>query len=212
MRNIKLIVEYDGTDFCGWQVQNDVRTVQGELEAALEKLTRSFIRVTSAGRTDAGVHALGQVVNFKTDSNLPVHVFTVGLNPLLPRDVKVLDSSEVDEDFNSRYSAYYRSYRYHIIKRPLAIGRQYAWYLKDDIDILKMQEASSLIMGIHDFESFCQAGSDVKHYNCDVHKVLWHEKGDRIHFDIIANRFLHNMVRILVGTFINIGNGTLNQK
>ncbi len=210
MRNIKLEIEYDGTNFCGWQIQTDVRTVQGELETAITQLTREKIRVHSAGRTDTGVHALGQVVNFKTQSRLSEEVFQLGLNGILPKDVRVISAVEAEDDFNSRFSAKSRTYRYNIITRPVAVGRQYAWFFKKKLNMAKMRDACSLIIGSHDFQSFCQAGADVNHYLCNVLEADWDEKSDMLIFNITANRFLHNMVRILVGTFVKIGTGSIN--
>ncbi|MBN2413621.1 tRNA pseudouridine(38-40) synthase TruA [candidate division KSB1 bacterium] len=210
MRNIKLEIEYDGTNFCGWQIQTNVRTVQEELEKALTQLTREKIRVYCAGRTDSGVHALGQIVNFKTESRLPEYVFQVGLNGILSKDIRVINAEEAEDDFNSRFSAKSRTYRYDIITRPVAVGREYAWYFKKKLNMAKMQDASSLIIGSHDFKSFCQAGADVNHYLCDVFEAAWLEIDDKLIFNITANRFLHNMVRILVGTFVKIGTGSIN--
>jgi len=209
MRNIKLEIEYDGTNFCGWQIQSKVRTVQEELEAALNQLTREKIRVISAGRTDAGVHALGQVVNFKTKSLLPDRVFRLGLNGILPKDIRVINAEETEIKFNSRFSARSRNYKYYIATRQIAVGRQYAWFYKKTLDLDKMQQACSLIVGSHDFKSFCQAGADVNHYLCHVKKADWQKENEKLIFNITANRFLHNMVRILVGTFVNIGIGAI---
>ncbi len=205
MRNIKLIIEYDGTDFCGWQIQPQVRTVQAELEQALSQLTCEKIRVTAAGRTDSGVHATGQVLNFFTNSKLPDYVFHVGCNAILPRDIRVNDAQQVHENFSSRFSARARTYHYYILTKPVAIGRQYAWYFNEPLNLSLMQEACQLILGSHDFQSFCQTGADVNHYLCDVSHATWRRDNDKLIFEIIANRFLHNMVRILVGTFIKIG-------
>lgn len=204
-RNIKLTLEYDGTDFFGWQRQPNVRTVQAEVEHALSELTQETIKTTVAGRTDTGVHALGQVVNFKTHSDLPTDVFVKGGNAILPKDVRVIAAEEVDSNFNARFSARARSYRYRISKKPRAIGRQYSWYLMHKVNFGLMQEACPLILGEKDFQSFCQAGTDVPHFRCVVHSATWTETEDYYIFDISANRFLHNMVRILVGTFLEIG-------
>jgi tRNA pseudouridine38-40 synthase len=205
MRNIKLEIEYDGTDFCGWQIQPNVRTVQEVMELALSQLTGETIRVIAAGRTDSGVHANGQVINFPTTSHLPDYVFRLGSNSILPRDVRVINAQEVDAEFNSRFSARARYYRYFITTKPIAIGRQYAWYFGEALNLHIMQQACQLILGSHDFQSFCQSGADVNHYLCDIAHASWTRDNDKLVFEITANRFLHNMVRILVGTFIKIG-------
>ncbi len=209
MRNIKLTLEYDGTDFCGWQYQPRQRSVQGELETALGRLTQQKVAVTAAGRTDAGVHALGQVANFHTSSELPLVAFARGANALLPYDVRVLDGEEVPESFSARYSACSRAYRYVISNRPRAIGRQYSWHQPAGLDLDAMHKAAQAFVGSHDFESFCQAGAALDHYRCLVHHAEWRDAGDELVFEIRANRFVHNMVRIIVGTCVEVGRGAL---
>ncbi len=205
MRNIKLVLEYDGTDFHGWQSQPNVRNVQDELERSLSTISQEDIRVTVAGRTDTGVHALGQVVNFKTKSLLPLETFQRGGNALLPRDVRILSAEPVEEDFSARFSARFRSYRYVISQRPSAIDRNFTWYFPLHLDISEMDNACSCLYGENDFKSFCQAGSQVNHYRCFVHHASWSKTDDKIIFNVIANRFLHNMVRSLVGTLLEVG-------
>jgi len=209
LRTIKLIIEYDGTDFCGWQIQVNDRTVQAELERSLSMLTNESIRATAAGRTDSGVHALGQVVHFKTLSTLPLDAFVRGGNTRLPYDVRIVSAEDVDGNFHARYSAKARTYRYTITKRPIAVGRRYVWYYWNSLDVERMQAACQYILGSHNFKSFCQTGSDVKHHICDVQIADWQETDDQFIFTIKANRFLHNMVRILVGTMVEIGEGKL---
>jgi tRNA pseudouridine38-40 synthase len=208
-RNIKLTVEYDGTDFCGYQIQPKDRTVQAELERSLTLLTNENVRLTAAGRTDSGVHALGQVVNFKTYSQLPLDVFIRGGNTRLPRDVRIVAADDVDENFSARYSARRRTYRYVITKTAKAIGRHYAWYYWNELDIDKMNACCADILGTHDFTSFCQAKAEVDHYLCDVRSAFWRETENEIVFGVSANRFLHNMVRTLVGTMVEIGDPRL---
>lgn len=205
MRNIKLIIEYDGTNFCGYQLQPDERTVQAELERSLSMLTTERIRLIAAGRTDSGVHALGQVVNFITNSRLPIQTFVKGGNTRLPRDIRILAAEEVPEDFNARYSAKSRTYRYVITTKNRAIGRHYAWYYWNELDEKKMNAACAAILGSHNFASFCQAKAEVDHYVCDIRYAFWKHGDDQLIFDICANRFLHNMVRTLVGTMVEIG-------
>ncbi len=205
MRNIKLILEYDGTEFCGWQRQRSERTVQEEVERSLCKLTEEDIKLIAAGRTDSGVHAMAQVVNFKTNSSLPIEVFVRGGNSRLPRDVRILSATDVDENFSARYSARRRTYRYYISTRPLAVGRFYAWTYWNPLNIEPMQNACLDILGTHDFSSFCQAKAEVEHYLCDVRHAWWYKQDHYVVFEICANRFLHNMVRVLVGSMVEIG-------
>ncbi|MBN1478851.1 tRNA pseudouridine(38-40) synthase TruA [candidate division KSB1 bacterium] len=205
MRNIKLIIEYDGTNFCGYQIQPNERTVQAELERSLSMLTTETIRLTAAGRTDSGVHALGQVVNFKTKSRLPIEAFVRGGNTRLPKDIRILLAEDVPEDFSARYSAKSRTYRYVITRKSQAIGRHYAWYYWNQLDVKKMRAACADILGSQNFASFCQAKAEVDHYICDVRYAYWQQIDNRLIFEICANRFLHNMVRTLVGTMVEIG-------
>ncbi len=208
MRNIKLTIEYDGTDFCGWQIQVKDRTVQAEVERSLTMLTNAPVRLTAAGRTDSGVHALGQVANFKTTSTLPLDVIVRGGNSRLPFDVRIVLAEEADENFNARYSAKSRLYRYNIAKRQKAIGRQYSWYYWNSLNLEKMNACCADILGTKDFQSFCQVKADVDHYLCNVRHAFWRETEEELVFEIRANRFLHNMVRILVGTMVEIGDVT----
>ncbi|NLP09034.1 tRNA pseudouridine(38-40) synthase TruA [bacterium] len=207
MANIKLVLEYDGTHFNGWQLQPEQRTVQGTVEAALSRLTAEPIRVHCAGRTDSGVHALGQVVNFHCHRVWNPEIYVNGGNGLLPRDVRILSAEPVSDDFHSRYSARSRSYRYQISRRVCAVGRQYRWHVPYELDVQAMASAVSGLVGEHDFESFCQAGSGLHHFRCLVHQVDWQRQGDELIFEITANRFVHNMVRILVGTCVEFGRG-----
>lgn len=209
MRNIKLTLEYDGTDFSGWQWQPRLRTVQGTLQQALAEILETSPTVLAAGRTDAGVHALGQVVNFKTESTLGAETFKNALNDHLPRDVVVLESTEVAESFHARYDAVRRTYRYVISRRHRAVGRQYAWYCKFPLDVGRMREAAAPLMGEHVFAAFSKASEDEPHFRCCVEDIRWEETEDEVVFTISANRFLHNMVRILVGTLVEVGRGRL---
>lgn len=209
MRNIKLTLEYDGTDFCGWQWQPKGRTVQGTLQSSLKKLLQESPTVIAAGRTDAGVHALGQVVNFKTKSILDLNSIRLGLNSFLPRDVTILEAEEEDEKFNARFDAVKRMYRYVITKRPRAVGRQYSWYCKFNLDLDKIKNASEFLIGEHVFSAFSRADDEETHYLCNVESVQWQETKDEIILEICANRFLHNMVRIIIGTMVEVGRGRL---
>lgn len=204
MRNIKLTLEYDGTDFCGWQRQAGDRTVQEAVERSLSLLTEETVKVTAAGRTDSGVHAIGQVINFKTESRLPLEAFVRGGNSRLPKDVRILKAEEVPLDFSARYSAVARVYRYYVSDRPSAVGRQYAWHYWRPLALEKLREFCPIILGEHDFKSFCQSGADVDHFVCNVRWAWWQRSETGLVFEICANRFLHAMVRILVGTMVDL--------
>lgn len=205
MRNIKLTLEYDGTDFHGWQYQPGLRTIQDEIERSLKQIFNEKIHVTGSGRTDAGVHAMGQVANFKIDSAMTLEKIRAALNGTLPRDVRVMAVEEATEKFNSRYDAVRRHYRYTIIQNESALKRFHAWCYKTKLNLEKMQQASDYLKGRHDFQAFCQAGADVNHHWCTVEEIKWQLQQDVLTLDILANRFLHNMVRIIVGTMVNVG-------
>jgi tRNA pseudouridine38-40 synthase len=207
MRNIKLLIEYDGTSFVGWQTQASGRSVQEEITKVLEQILQEPIILIGSGRTDSGVHARGQVANFKTNSSLGVGSILSGLNGILPDDVYCFSAEEVPEKFNARYDARERMYRYHIGTRPTAIGRQYQWYVKYDLNVVAMNTVAASIVGDFDFQSFCKYEADVNHYRCTVKTSRWLEERGMLIYEIRANRFLHGMVRALVGTMIDVGRG-----
>ena len=209
MRNIKIVLEYDGTDFCGWQLQPKDRTVQGVLQSSLKQLLRESQTVHASGRTDAGVHALGQVANFKTKTKLTLDSIQNGVNSYLPADVRVLSVEEAGEEFHSRYDAIKRTYRYVIARKTLAVGRQYSWFCKYKLDLSKIRSASEFLIGKHSFEAFAKLNEEEKHYLCNVESVRWQESEEDFSFTISANRFLHHMIRIIVGTMIDVGRGKL---
>jgi len=204
----KLTIEYDGTNFCGWQVQPNKRTVQSELESALFSFYQEKIRVTASGRTDAGVHALGQVISYSTQKNRTDKQIRFGLNSFLPNDITVKKVESVSNDFNPRYDAIRRYYFYQIYQDTSALYRRTAWCILDQLNVLEMKKCANLIVGEHDFQSFCSSKAEVNQFRCTVEKAAWaYEKPQMLVFTIIANRFLHNMVRILVGTIVEVGRG-----
>ncbi|MEK9138481.1 MAG: tRNA pseudouridine(38-40) synthase TruA, partial [Bacteroidota bacterium] len=207
MRNIKLTIEYDGTDFVGWQTQANGRSVQEEITKVLQQVVQEKVSLNGAGRTDSGVHARGQVANFFTSSSLEVYSILNALNGMLPDDVCVHAVEEVPEKFHARYSARGRVYRYYISLKPLAIGRQYKWFVKYSLDVDAMTNIAQMIIGEHDFESFCNYAADVEHCRCAVTGSCWMQQSGGLVYEVKANRFLHGMVRALVGTMVNIGRG-----
>jgi tRNA pseudouridine38-40 synthase len=209
MRNIKLTLEYDGTDFNGWQWQPKGRTVQGALLEAAETLLQESPNLIAAGRTDAGVHALGQVVNFKTDSDLDLGSVRLGLNSFLPNEVVVLDAREVDERFHARFDAVKRTYRYVISTRSRAIGRQFSWHCKYQLNLDAIREATEALLGQHSFKSFCKETEEEEHYLSNVESAVWQESEDFLTFEITAKRFLRNMIRIIIGTLVDVGRGRI---
>ncbi len=207
LRNIKLEIEYDGTDFYGWQVQPELRTVQGEVQDRLQIILKQKVNLIGSGRTDVGVHALRQVANFTTDSRLDKDSILRGLNGLLPDDVVIKKVEEVDLDFNARYSAKSRTYQYRIYLGRTAILRRYVWQVLYSLNVESLVKATQQIIGEHDFSSFCVTESSKGSNICKVSEATWEKSVDELIFIIEANRFLHTMVRSLVGTLIEVGRG-----
>ncbi|MCD6117150.1 tRNA pseudouridine(38-40) synthase TruA [bacterium] len=206
---IKITIEYDGTDFSGWQVQPGERTIQQEIESAIEKIAKQNIRIIAAGRTDAGVHAWGQVASFKIDSNLPLKAFKQGLNVLLPRDIIIKNAEYVDNNFNARRNAVRRIYRYVISKENRAIGRNYCWAPKYSFSVNPMIEAAACLEGEHEFSSFCKVESNDGNCFSKVYRAELIETDIEIIFEIEAVKFFHNMIRIIIGTLMEVGRGKI---
>jgi tRNA pseudouridine38-40 synthase len=208
VRNFKLTIEYDGGSYFGWQRQKDPNTIQGAIERAIHRLTGHSVSLSGSGRTDAGVHALGQVANFHTDTHLAAGDIGRALNSLLPEDIVILSCDEMPESFHARFDVVSKIYRYCLLNRPLpsAIGRQYAWHIKRSLDIDAMRGALVHLRGTYDFKAFEGAGSPRAHSVRQVLKAeLFERNGGGIDFEIEANGFLRHMVRNMVGTLVDIG-------
>ncbi len=209
MRNIKLIIEYDGTNYAGWQVQPNGLAVQQVLEGALAKLTGAKVRLYSSGRTDAGVHARRMVATFRTDKSIPLRAFSDGLNTLLPPDIAVREAEEVSVDFDPRRDARGKHYRYTILNAPrrLPLARLHAWHVRERLDLDAIRKAAVHLVGEHDFAAFrasgCAAGTTVRR----IDALEIGQEGDIIHIDVTGSGFLRNMVRIMVGTLVEVGLG-----
>lgn len=212
MRNLKLTIEYDGTNFNGWQIQKDKRTVQEEIQIALTKILKEEITVVGSGRTDAGVHALAQVANFKTEKTIKPTELLYGINTMLPIDIVVTNVEEEVEEFNARNSAKTKHYRYVInnSKFPSALNANREYHFKYFLDIEAMQMAANDLIGEHDFKAFSAAGCSVKNTIRRIDCLNVNKLGDRVIIDIVGNGFLYNMVRIIVGTLLDIGSGKLD--
>jgi tRNA pseudouridine38-40 synthase len=206
----RLDLEYDGTDFQGWQQQPDVRTVQESIESAVQQLFGVKIPVIGAGRTDAGVHATGQVAHFRTVHERSLKTVYQALNAILPRDIRVTAATFAQPDFHARFSAQWRSYRYRIAKIPIALGRSYCWTCPHPVDVQRMKEAAAFILGNQQFRSFAHARDEEIHYLSSVYRADWSETDRYCEFVVEANRFLHGMVRLLVGTFVDVGRGKID--
>lgn len=210
--NIRLTIEYDGSAYSGWQVQPRQKTIQGEIEAALTRLTSQKVTLYTAGRTDAGVHALAQTANFKIDHNLPVEKYRDGLNFYLPDDILIASAQPVDERFHSRYSAIYRKYRYLIGREKSAVDQLKRWNVTTSLDMAIMSEAADRIIGEHDFASCCVVSSQKENNDCIVYDSAWTELDGILKYDVTANRFLHNMIRSLVGMMYRLGRHEITLK
>jgi tRNA pseudouridine38-40 synthase len=210
MRTLRLTLAYDGTDFHGWQVQTTGRTVQGEVEAAWASVTGERLRIQGAGRTDAGVHALGQVASLRTETQLSAHKLRLGLESLTPEDVAVLDVADVPEEFNARHSARGKRYRYQLVNAPTASPflRRYAWHVRKPLDRPAMRAAAAALLGAHDFSSFRLAGCDAKTPVRELRQVDFVERDDgALWIELEASAFLRGMARAIVGTLVEVGRG-----
>jgi tRNA pseudouridine38-40 synthase len=204
-RNIKLTIAYDGTDFCGWQRQENDRSVQGDIELALEKMHGKKIDLTGAGRTDSGVHAVGQAANFYTDiDSIPADRFAPALNSLLPHDVRVIKTHEVESSFHARFSAKARTYRYQFLCRPmLPHENRYNLHLNRFPRIDLLNAYGRLLLGETDCSIFAGAGDTSTSKNRYVYRAYFYIEKDQLIFEICANAFLRNMVRSVAGTFLH---------
>ena len=207
-RTIRLTLEYEGSDFIGWQVQAQGRSVQGELTRALETFLRETVCVVGSGRTDSCTHAKGQVAHFHTASDLPTHRIERALNGLLPQDVAVLSVEDVAPDFHARYSATSKRYRYRISTVRSPLNRTQVWRLDQSLDLTPMAKAAGLLMGEHAFGAFCKQDPVPENLVCRVDDAVWTQSGPEFLFEIEANRFLRHMVRIIVGTSVEIGSAS----
>ena len=217
MRNLKLTLCYDGTDFAGWQVQPDALTVQGALASAIGRITGEKVLPQGSGRTDAGVHALAQVATFSTGSVIPASNLVVALNDILPASIRVLEACDASPDFHARKSATGKTYRYRILRSEICppFLARYVWHYPYPLDEEAMIAAGPIIEGEHDFTSFAAVDperGEEQQERSNIRRVFssrWRHEGDELIYEIRGNGFLHHMVRNLVGTFILVGKGTL---
>ena len=207
MRTLRLLIEYDGNHFVGWQSQDRGRTVQDELKRALHVLTKESIRPIGSGRTDAGTHALGQVAHFQTASELSTERLLRGLNGLLPADIAIRTIDEAPADFHARYSAVRKRYRYRIHLAKSALNRSQVWAYYQALSLAPMRDAAHVLVGTHGFGAFCKQDPVPDSLDCQIYDADWNAQGGELIFEIEANRFLRHMVRILVGTMVDIGRG-----
>ena len=210
MNNFKIIIQYDGTRYKGWQGQNSTdQTIQGKIEAVLTQMAGHAVEITGSGRTDAGVHAKGQVANFHIEEHFKKEEILSYLNHYLPDDIAVISIEEVEERFHSRYAAKKKTYRYHIHmgEIPDVFGRKFLYQYEKILNVERMKEAASYLIGTHDFTSFCGNKKMKKSAVRTIYEITFTQNGMDLYIDYRGNGFLQNMVRILTGTLIEVGNG-----
>ena len=207
MRNVKVVVEYDGTDYFGFQYQPEVPTVQGVLERVLSKIVKERVTVYGSGRTDSGVHAAGQVISFRTAGSIPIERVCVAMNSLLPSSIAAVEAVEVDGSFHARYSARSRLYVYDILNRgvPSALESRLCWHVKRPLDVEAMDRSAGVLVGVHDFSSFACADRDEGSPMRDLMRIEVKRDGEHVLVTMRANAFLRSMARIIVGTLAEVG-------
>jgi tRNA pseudouridine38-40 synthase len=213
MSRFRLLIEYEGSDYHGWQQNAGVKTIQGEMLAACQKIfDTKHIELYGAGRTDAGVHALGQVAHLDVSTEIHAKTIMVRLNEILPYDIHVLKLEKCDAGFHARYHAVARSYVYAISRRRSAFGKRYVWWVKEDLSVNKMQEAAALFKGFHDFSSFGAATAEEKSSLVDISYLDIRESGNQIFIHLLGSHFLWMMVRRITGVLVHAGKGKLAMK
>ncbi len=212
MRNIKLTIEYDGKDFNGWQKQPDKLNIQGEIEKAIFLVTKEEVELFGSGRTDAGVHAVGQVANFKTNSKIPTEKLTYAINSKLKKSIRIKEAKQVSMNFHSRYNCKEKTYRYIInnSEQGTAINRNLEYHISNPLNIEAMKKAVSYFKGEHDFKAFKASGTSSKSSIRTIYKAKLKKEKERIIIELTGNGFLYNMVRIISGTLVDVGLGKID--
>jgi tRNA pseudouridine38-40 synthase len=207
--NIKVVLEYDGSGFAGWQQQAHGRTVEAELKRALKSVTGQDLKVYAAGRTDAGAHAEGQVVSFQTDGRISPHRMVAALNARLPADVAVLSGEEVPDEFHARYSAKWRRYRYRYLDRPSrpALERGRCWHVRGALDVDAMSTAAKALIGKHDWTSYCSASEPPDSRVREMRSARVARRGDVVELELVAEGFLRGLARSIAGALAEVGRG-----
>ncbi|QQS37272.1 MAG: tRNA pseudouridine(38-40) synthase TruA [Ignavibacteriales bacterium] len=202
MNNYKLIIQYDGTNYCGWQIQENAVTVQQKISESIELLLSEKINLIGSGRTDSGVHAIGQCANFRCSREIDIYRFRHSLNSILPFDISIVGMEKVHEDFHARFDAVRRSYLYIITKYKSPFYLNYSYFYHDRIDVNKLNALSKSFLGEFDFTSFSRKVTDTENKVCTVYNASWRESKGLFFFYIEADRFLHGMVRTITGTLL----------
>ena len=206
--NYKLIISYDGSNYSGWQIQPKEKTVQGELINALENIfPNQNINLIGSGRTDSGVHANYQVANFKVETKISLLGIKRAINSNINKDISIKSCTLVQDDFNARYSAIKRDYIYNLSTSYNVFNRNYEWYFKFSVDKKKLSKCSEIILKQNNFKNFCKASSRKDNNQCKIYYSKWIYKKNKLTYNVIADRFLHHMVRFLVGTMLEVSKG-----
>lgn len=213
MRNIKITIQYNGANYCGWQKQPNSLGIQGTIEKAIYEITKEEVKITGSGRTDAGVHAFGQVANFKLMSSIPASKIPNALNAKLPKDISIIECEEVLEEFHSRYSAKGKRYRYLIYNSAYRspIYKDISYQVKYDLDFEKMCREAKALIGTHDFKGFMSSGSSVSDTVRTIYDIELTREDNLIIMEVEGNGFLYNMVRIIAGTLVDIGRNRITE-
>jgi tRNA pseudouridine38-40 synthase len=213
MKNLKVTIQYNGENYCGWQKQPDSLGIQGTIQNAIYEITKEEVKLNASGRTDAGVHALGQVANFKLELSIPADKIPNALNAKLPKDISIIACTEVDDEFHSRYSAKGKRYRYLIYNNMYRspIYKDTSYHVRYDLDFEKMCEEAKHLIGEHDFKGFMSSGSSVNDTVRTIYDITLEKQENLIILEVEGNGFLYNMVRIIVGTLVDIGRGKINE-
>lgn len=219
MPRIKLTIEYDGTSYCGWQLQKKDKTIQGEIERALKVILKKQVSVIGSGRTDAGVHARNQIAHCdiplfenKNSPGQELQKIQNSINGIVDSDIVITKIEECSQKFHARFDAKKRLYRYYISKRPTAINRKLAWYISYPLNFTLMQKAAKELYSLQKFKTFCKEGNDVKTYECTIFNTKWYLQSGLWIYEIQANRFLYGMVRAIVGLLVQLGQGKISYK
>jgi tRNA pseudouridine38-40 synthase len=211
VKNYKLIIQYDGTNYAGWQIQKNADSVQQRITDTLAVLLKEKVVLTGSGRTDAGVHALGQAANFQTEVNFDKSKLVYQLNSILPNDIAILSLEEAQPGFNARFDAKKRTYFYLISRNKSPFLNKYSYFYHRNIDTNELNNLSSHILGKYDCSSFCKKKSEVENKVCEIYSAHWKESKELLFFEIQADRFLHGMVRTVVGTLLYAGLNKLDK-
>lgn len=198
------MIQYDGTNYSGWQIQKNADTIQQKISDSIYLILGEKINLIGSGRTDSGVHAFGQTANFRTENEIDIYRFRYSLNSLLPKDISIIKMEKVSEDFHARFDAKKRSYFYFFSKYKSPFYDKYSYFCHDKIDCKRLNTLSEIFFGKHDFTSFCRTGTETGNKICNIYNIRWKESKGLIFFYIEADRFLHGMVRTIVGTLLKI--------